>query len=93
MQALTTENLTKIYHSHTFKGGWEGQLVDFPWIAPPTSRGSFSFSGTYVSVPNQTDGSTGRAQFLLAPTDAAGAGGIGADSVAFSNFGGVNNRR
>lgn len=88
-----TENLTKVYHSHTFKGGWEGQLVDFPWIAPPTSRGSFNFGGTYTSVPNQTDGSTGRAQFLLAPTDPLGTGGIGSDSVAFSNFGGVANRR
>jgi hypothetical protein len=88
-----TENLTKIYGSHTFKGGWEGQLVDFPWIAPPTSRGSFSFGGQYTSIPNQTDGSAGRAQFLLAPTDANGSGGIGANSVSASNFGGIDNRR
>ena len=88
-----TENLTKIYQSHTFKGGWEGQLVDFPWIAPPTSRGSFNFGGTYTSIPNQTDGSAGRAQFLLAPTEPTGAGGIGANSVSASNFGGIANRR
>jgi hypothetical protein len=40
-----TDNLTKLYKSHTFKGGAEIQLIDFPWIAPPFSRGEFSFSG------------------------------------------------
>ncbi len=88
-----TEHLTKIYRSHTFKGGWEGHLIDFPWIAPPTSRGRFNYGGAYTSIPNQTDGSTGRVQFLLNPTDAAGTGGIGANSVAASNFGGVANRK
>src|SRR5207302_1684317 len=65
-----TENLTKLYKSHTFKGGGEIQLIDFPWIAPPFSRGEFSFSGAYTSIPNITDGSTSRAQFLLLPTTA-----------------------
>ena len=88
-----SNNLTKIYGSHTFKGGWEGQLIDFPWKAPPTSRGRFSYSGTYTSVPNRGDGSTGRAQFLLQPPDAAGTGGYGANSVGAANFGGVSNRK
>jgi hypothetical protein len=88
-----SENLTKIYGGHTFKGGWEGQLIDFPWKAPPTSRGRFTFGGVYTSVPNQTDSSTGRAQFLLNPTSPSGEGGIGANQVAASNFGGVANRK
>lgn len=88
-----SENLTKIYGAHTFKGGWEGQLIDFPWIAPPTARGRFSYSGTYTSIPDSNDTSTGRAQFLLAPTDAQGTGGIGANAVGASNFGGVANRK
>ncbi len=92
-----TENLTKIYKSHTFKGGFEGQEIYFPWIAPPDSRGGFRFSGQYSSIPNSNDGSTGRVQFLLAPAPSAVAGGLdgigGADSVAASNFGGVAAQR
>ena len=88
-----TNNLTKIYGSHTFKAGWEGQLIDFPWIAPPTARGRFNFSGTYTSVINAADGSVGRAQFLLNPTDGLNTGGAGPNSVSASNFGGVANRK
>jgi hypothetical protein len=86
-----TENLTKIYRSHTFKGGMEIQRVSFPWIAPPYSRGEFDFTGTYTSIPNITDTSTGRAQLLLLPAPATYAGGIsnlgGANAVNASNFG------
>src|SRR5882724_4814270 len=92
-----TENLTKIYSSHTFKGGFEAQEIYFPWIAPPYSRGGFSFNGQFTSIPENGDSSTGRAQFLLAPTQSTVAGGVnqlgGADSVAASNFGGVAAQR
>ncbi len=81
-----TENLTKIYGKHTFKAGVEIQQVGFPWTAPPYSRGGFDFNGEFTSIPNVTDGSTGRAQFLLAPT-AQGIGGP--DNISVSNFGGV----
>ncbi len=86
-----TENLTKIYKSHTFKGGMEIQRISFPWIAPPYSRGEFDFTGTYTSIPNITDTSTGRAQLLLLPAPATYAGGVsnlgGANAVQASNFG------
>ncbi len=88
-----SNNLTKVYKSHTMKGGWEGQLIDFPWLAPPTSRGRFNYNGIYTSIPNVNDSSTGRVQFLLNPADAAGTGGAGASSVSASNFGGVANRK
>ncbi len=92
-----TENLTKIYRSHTFKGGFEAQEIYFPWIAPPYSRGGFDFNGQFTSIPNSTDGSTGRAQFLLAPANSTVPGGVnqigGADSVNASNFGGVAAQR
>jgi hypothetical protein len=50
-----TENLTKVYKKHTFKGGAEFQYVYFPWIAPPASKGNFDFNGIYTSIPNQAD--------------------------------------
>lgn len=91
-----TENLNKVYHSHTFKGGFEAQSIYFPWEAPPYSRGEFDFGGQYTSIVNQADGSTGRAQFLLAPATAPGLGGTvlgGANTVNVSNFGDVAAQR
>ncbi len=92
-----SENLTKIYGKHSFKGGFEFQHIDFPWIAPPTSRGNFSFSGTYTSIPEVGDGSTGRAQLLLQPVMSATKSGdqlIGmVNSVSASNYGGVSNTK
>ena len=90
-----TNNLTKIYGKHTFKGGVEIQKIDFPWTAPPTSRGSFSWNGAYTSVPEVGDGSTGRAQFLLNPVRATTKSGeqlLGMVSgVNASNYGSVGN--
>ena len=82
-----TENLTKVYKTHTFKGGFELQEISAPWLSPPYSRGAFDFNGEYTSIPNVTDASTGRAQFLLSPSGANNLGG--ADSVSASNFGDV----
>src|SRR5579884_2261739 len=87
-----TENLTKVYKSHTFKTGVELQDIQFPWIAPPYSRGEFDFSGIYTSIPNITDSSTGIAQMLLTPmaSTVGGPGFVGgASGVNVSNFGGV----
>lgn len=90
-----TENLNKVYHSHTFKGGFEAQSIYFPWTAPPYSRGEFNFNGQYTSVVNKTDASTGRAQFLLNPTAVPGLNNVlgGASSVNASNFGSLASQR
>jgi hypothetical protein len=89
-----TENLTKVYKSHTFRGGMQFQSISFPWIAPPYSRGEFDFSGFYTSIPNINDGSTARAQMLLLPTAATVPGGVnnlgGTDGVDASNFGSLS---
>jgi hypothetical protein len=82
-----TENLTKVYKTHTFKGGFELQEISAPWLSPPYSRGEFDFGGQYTSIPNVTDGSTGRAQFLLLPSGPGDIGG--ANNVNASNFGDV----
>jgi hypothetical protein len=90
-----SENLTKIYGRHTFKGGAEIQQIHFPWMAPPTARGSFAFGGVYTSIPEVNDGSTGRAQLLLQPVMSATQTGnqlVGmVNSVSASNYGGVSN--
>jgi hypothetical protein len=92
-----TENLTKVYKSHTFKGGVEFQYLYFPWLAPPESKGSFDFDGRYASIPNQTDRLTGQAQMLLTPIAATVANGVnysgGSDQVAASNYGYLHSNR
>ena len=89
-----TDNLTKIYGSHSFKGGVEIQQIQFPWIAPPYSRGEFDYGGGYAAIPNVGDSSTGRAQFLLLPQPATYTGGVsnlgGPNNVDASNFGYLN---
>jgi hypothetical protein len=92
-----TENLTKVYKSHTFKGGVEFQYLYFPWLAPPESKGAFDFDGRYASIPNQTDKLAGPAQFLLTPIAATVANGVnysgGSDSVQASNYGYLHSNR
>ena len=92
-----TENLTKVYRSHTFKGGVEIQYLYFPWLAPPASKGAFDFNGNYTSIPNQGDATTGRAQFLLMPIPATVPGGVdysgGSDNVQASNYGELHSNR
>lgn len=92
-----TENLTKVYKSHTFKGGGEFLYTYFPWLAPPWAKGNFDFSGEYTSIPNQTDSATGAAQLLLTPTAATVPNGVnysgGTDSVTASNYGEVHSNR
>ncbi len=92
-----TENLTKVYKSHTFKGGVEFQYLYFPWLAPPESKGAFDFDGRYASIPNQTDKVTGTAQFLLTPIAATVPNGVnysgGSDQVQASNYGYLHSNR
>ncbi len=92
-----TENLTKVYKSHTFKGGAEFQYLYFPWLAPPASKGAFDFDGRYASIPNQTDKLTSQAQFLLTPVAATVPNGVnlsgGSDSVQATNFGYLHSDR
>lgn len=78
-----TENLTKIYKSHSFKGGFEFQHLKVATEEPLDPRGLFDYGGTYTSIPNVGDGSTGRAQLLLNPVATTVPGGI--DKVGGSN--------
>jgi TonB dependent receptor len=84
------DNVTKIVGSHSFRAGAELQHIVSPFTQPPFSRGFMNYSGAYTSIPNQTDGSTGVAQFLLTPTTTNVPDGVsnvgGMSQVYFSGF-------
>lgn len=85
-----TENLSIDRDRHQIRTGFEFQHLAFPMVTPTQSRGHFTQSGVYTSVVNSTDGSTDRAQFILAPIPATVPGGVnyleGANTVAASNY-------
>lgn len=90
-----SENLTVSHNRHLLRLGALFQNILYPTSTPSASRGSFGFSGIYTSVVNKTDGSTGRAQFLLNPEAASVADGInnvgGANSISASSFPPITN--
>ena len=92
-----SDNLTKIYGTHNFKGGFEFQHLRFPWFAPAYPRGYFGFDGTYTEVPSTSGGNTGLAQLLLSPIPSIVPNGIdnvgGSDDTQASNFTGPDDIR
>ncbi len=89
-----SNNLTKVYKAHTFKGGYIYQDIFFGSTQPPYARGEYYWDGRYTSVVNQTDNSTARAQFLLrqiaslVPNGVNSLGGI--HDIRVSPFGAVD---
>jgi hypothetical protein len=85
------DNLTKVYRSHTFKGGFEFQHLKVDTEEPLNPRGLFQVGGTYTSIPDVGDSSTGRAQLLITPMATTVPGGInnvgGLNGVQLSNLG------
>jgi carboxypeptidase family protein len=92
--AQFSDNLTKVYKAHTFKGGYTYQDIFFGWTAPPYARGEYYWDGRYTSLVNQTDTSTARAQFLLAQIPTRVPGGVdflgGIHDIRVSPFGTVD---
>jgi hypothetical protein len=87
-----TENLSLDKNAHQIRFGVEYQHVAFPTLTPSTSRGQFTFNGSYTSVVANTDSSTDRAQFLLAPLAAGTLQGLGgANAVSASSFAPIYN--
>jgi hypothetical protein len=84
-----TDDFTKVWRAHSFKAGIESQHVKFSTLQPAYSRGNFDYNGTYTDIPQQNNGGTGRAQFLLTPEAATVANGVdysgGSDSINASN--------
>lgn len=85
-----TDNVSKQLNRQSLKFGFEFQQLRFSILQPPTSRGSWSFTGAYTEVPETTGGNTGLAQMLLTPIPATLAGAAnyvgGADNVSASNI-------
>jgi hypothetical protein len=71
------DNLTKIYGQHVLKTGAEINIFKSNIFQPVWGRGYEGFSGAYTDIPNLNNGTTGIAQFLLAP---------GASSVGDTSF-------
>jgi hypothetical protein len=92
--AQFSDNLTKVYKSHTFKTGYMFQDIYFGSTQPPFSRGTYAADGRYTSLVNQTDGTTGRASFLLRQIPSAVPGGVnhagGLNTIQVSPFGDVD---
>jgi hypothetical protein len=86
-----TENITKVYGAHTFKGGFQGDYMYGPIWQPSWSHGGFDFGGLYTEVPNTGGGAGGMAQLLLTPTASSVPDGFanvgGEDAVYASNLG------
>jgi hypothetical protein len=89
-----SDNLTKLYKSHTFKGGYMYQDIFFGSTQPPYARGEYYWDGRYTSLVNQTDTSTARAHFLLRQIPSAVPGGVdflgGMHDIRVSPFGAVD---
>jgi hypothetical protein len=92
--AQFSDNLTKVYKSHTFKTGYMYQNIFFGSTQPPYARGEYYWDGRYTSVVNQTDTSTSRVQFLLRQVASLVPGGVdslgGMHEIRVSPFGAVD---
>jgi Carboxypeptidase regulatory-like domain/TonB dependent receptor len=85
-----TDNVTKTVGRQTLKMGFQWQRLGFSILQPPSSRGTWTYSGVYTEIPTTTGGNTGLAQMLLTPVKGTVPGAAdyvgGADDVTFSNF-------
>ncbi len=86
-----TDDLTKIYGSHSFKIGIEYQYVKFSTLQPAYSHGQFDYNGTFVDIPNQGNTTGGIAQLLLPPTAAPATINGNPNPNGFSYSGGSDN--
>jgi Carboxypeptidase regulatory-like domain/TonB dependent receptor len=92
--AQFSDNLTKVYKSHTFKGGYMYQDIFFGSTQPPYSRGTYQWTGSYTSMVNQIDNSTSRVQAALNQIPSLVPGGVdhlgGLNEIRVSPFGAVD---
>ena len=68
-----SDNLTKVYKSHTFKTGYTFQDIFFGSTQPPYARGQYNWDGRYTSMVNQIDNTTSRVHAVLRQIPSNGA--------------------
>ncbi|MDT7812233.1 MAG: hypothetical protein QOJ42_2149 [Acidobacteriaceae bacterium] len=83
------DNVTKVFGSHTFKGGIQFDRLYGAVLQPPFGRGQFTYSGQYTDVPNNNTNLLGVADMLLPPTTATVPSGIN-NVGGLSSFQGSN---
>jgi hypothetical protein len=91
------DNVTKIYGSHTLKTGYQIDDYYAPIIQPTFGKGSFTYTGQFSDIPNQSSGYLGMTDLLLVPTAATVPGGIsnvgGLQTYGLSNYAQVSDQR
>jgi hypothetical protein len=95
------DDATLVHASHTFKAGFQMDLIDGDITQPPSSRGNFTYSGQYSDVVNNSRGTNGMADMLLMPitsTLSAAANPVpyavgGLSSYNGSNYAATDDRR
>lgn len=92
--AQFSDNLTKVYKSHTFKGGYMYQDIFFGSTQPPYARGTYQWNGSYTSMVNQIDNTTSRVHAVLAQIPSLVPSGVdhlgGLNEIRVSPFGAVD---
>ena len=58
------DNVTKTAGNHSIKFGIALQNIRVLFLQPPTSRGAYSYSGTYTGIPSVSNTGSGIADFL-----------------------------
>ena len=61
------DNVTKVYGSHTFKTGYQWDLLDGDLVQPGWGRGGFYYNGQFSSIPAIGSNITAIADALLIP--------------------------
>ncbi len=89
-----SDNLTKVYKSHTFKTGYMYQDIFFGSTQPPYARGQYNWDGRYTSMVNQIDNTTSRVHAVLNQIPSIVPGGVdhlgGLNAIRVSPFGDVD---
>ena len=92
--AQFSDNLTKVYKSHAFKGGYMYQNIFFGSTQPPYARGEYSWDGRYTSLVNRPTTAPDGANLLLNQIPSLVPGGVdflgGLNELRASPFGAVD---
>jgi len=92
-----TDDVSKVMGAQIFHFGGDLRYLKASTLQPPYSRGQFTFSGNFTSIPNILDATTGAAQLLLGPTIATVPNGAnyvgGPNQVQGSTISNIDDRR